>query len=402
MKQSSDGLSKTRLARMHHVMAGYVERGELPGLVTLLARRGAVHVDVIGALAFGGAPLRRDSIFRISSMTKPIAAVAALILVEECRLRLDAPVDDLLPELAGRQVLRRVDGPLDDTVPASRPINVRDLLTCRMGFGQMSGGPDTCPILAAADDLHLGMGPPSPSTMPPPDEWLRRLGSLPLMRQPGEAWLYNTSLDVLGVLIARAAGQPLELFLRERIFEPLGMRDTAFSVRPRALDRFTTSYWRGAAGQEIEVFDSAARGQWSSPPAFPSGAGGLVSTVDDFLAFGQMLLDKGRYAGKRLLSRPAVELMTTDQLTPEQRTGATDFLSTSRGWGMGLSIVTRRDDISAVPGRFGWEGGLGTSWASDPGEDLVGILLTPMAWSAPAGTRIWNDFWTSAYAAIDD
>ena len=399
---SSGGLSKIRLERMHSVMASYVERGELPGLVTLLARRGAVHVDVIGAQALGGAPMQRDTIFRISSMTKPVTAVAALILVEECKLRLDEPVDELLPELAGRRVLRRLGGALDETVPAKRPITARDLLTFRMGFGQLLASPDAYPILKAAGELQIGMGPPNPSTMPAPDEWMRRLGTLPLMHQPGEQWMYNTGSDVLGVLIARAAGQPLETFLRERIFEPLGMRDTGFSVPAGALGRFATSYSIEPAGRAIQVFDPTAGGQWSSSPAFPSGAGGLVSTVDDFLAFGQMLLDKGKYGSERMLSRPTVEAMTTDQLMHEQRAGATDFLSANRSWGFGLSIVTQRDDISAVPGRFGWEGGLGTSWASDPKEQLVGILMTQMAWSSPSGPRIWNDFWSSAYAAIDD
>ena len=150
------------------------------------------------------------------------------------------------------------------------------------------------------------------------------------------------------------------------------------------------------------MFDPATGGQWRSPPAFPSGAGGLVSTVDDFLAFGQMLLDTGKFGSQRLLSRPTVVAMTSDQLTLEQRAGATDFLSANRSWGFGLSVITQRDDVSAVPGRFGWEGGLGTSWASDPKEELVGILMTQMSWSSPSGPRIWNDFWISAYAAIFD
>jgi len=198
--------------------------------------------------------------------------------------------------------------------------------------------------------------------MPAPDEWMRRLGTLPLMHQPGEQWMYNTGSDVLGVLIARAAGQPLETFLRERIFEPLGMRDTGFSVPADTLDRLATSYEADAETGAPRLYDAAENGQWSSPPAFPSGAGGLVSTVDDFLAFGQMLLDKGKYGSERMLSRPTVEAMTTDQLTREQRADATDFLGANRSWGFGLSIVTQRDDVSAVPGRFGWEGGLGTSW----------------------------------------
>ena len=212
---STAGLYKVRLGRMHEVMAGYVERGEVPGLVTLVSRRGEVHVDVIGTQAIGESPpMRRDTIFRISSMTKPITAVATMILVEECKIRLDEPVDALLPELAERQVLQRLDGPLDDTVPAKRPITVRDLLTFRMGFGQMMAPPDAYPILSAASEQQIGMGPPSPSQMPAPDEWMRRLGRLPLMHQPGEQWMYNTGSDVLGVLIARASGQPPVLMLR--------------------------------------------------------------------------------------------------------------------------------------------------------------------------------------------
>jgi len=184
---STAGLSKARLARMHDVMAGYVERKEVPGLVTLVSRRGEVHVDLIGTQAFGeNSPMRRDTIFRISSLTKPIIAVATLILAEECQLRLDEPVDALLPELAERRVLKRLDGELHDTVPASRSITVRDLLTFRMGFGQIMGPPDAYPILKAANEQQLGMGPPSPSLLPPPDEWIRRLGQLPLMHQPGE------------------------------------------------------------------------------------------------------------------------------------------------------------------------------------------------------------------------
>ena len=240
---STGGLSKERLSRMHEVMADYVERGDVPGLVTLVSRRGEVHVDVIGTQAIGESPpMRRDTIFRISSMTKPIIAVATMILVEECKLRLDEPVERWLPELAERRVLKRLDGPLDETVPAKRPITVRDLLTFRMGFGQMMAPPDAYPILSAANEQRIGMGPPSPSSMPAPDEWMRRLGRLPLMHQPGEQWMYNTGSDVLGVLLARASGQPLETFLRERLFEPLGMKDTGFSVPAASLDRLATSY----------------------------------------------------------------------------------------------------------------------------------------------------------------
>ncbi len=400
---SSGGLTTARLGRMHEVMAGYVERGEVPGLVTLIARRGEVYVDAIGTTAAGGGdPMRRDTIVRISSMTKPITAVAAMILVEECRLRLDDPVDRWLPELADRRVLKRIDGSLDDTVPARRPITVRDLLTFRMGFGQMMAPPDAYPILAVASELGIGMGPPIPSEMPAPDEWLRRLGSLPLMHQPGERWMYNTGSDVLGVLIARVADQPLETFLRGRIFEPLGMKDTGFSVPPEKLDRFATSYWTNPDSGALEPYDEPAGGQWSHPPAFPSGAGGLVSTADDYLAFGQMMLAGGQYGTERILSRPSVQLITADHLTPEQAAGGVDFLGAGRGWGFGVSVVTQRDDIAATPGRYGWDGGLGTAWTSDPKEEMVTILMTQCAWTSPRPPNVRLDCWTSAYRAIDD
>ncbi len=402
---STAGLSKARLARMHDVMAGYVERGEVPGLVTLVSRRGEVHVDVIGMQAIGdSAPMRRDTIFRISSMTKPITAAATMILVEECKLRLDEPVDALLPELAERQVLKRLDGPLDDTVPAKRPITVRDLLTFRMGFGQIMAPLDAYPILKAANELQIGMGPPNPSTMPAPDEWMRRLGSLPLMHQPGERWMYNTGSDVLGVLIARASGRELPTFLRERLFEPLEMRDTGFSVPEASLDRLATSYWTDPASGKLTVYDKPGGGQWSRPPAFLSGAGGLVSTIDDYLAFGQMMLSLGKHGSERLLSRLSVETMTTDQLTPDQKavSGLVPGFFDSHGWGFGVSVVTRRDDIAAVPGRYGWDGGMGTSWYSDPRDEMVTILMTQCAWTSPSPPNVCLDFWTLAYQAIDD
>jgi CubicO group peptidase (beta-lactamase class C family) len=403
--KSTGGLSTARLARMHDVMVRYVERGDVPGLVTLVSRRGEVHVDAIGTQAFGDStPMRHDTIFRISSMTKPITAAATMILVEECKLGLDDPVDRWLPELADRQVLKRVGGALADTVPARRPITVRDLLTFRMGFGQMLAPPDACPILKAANEQQIGMGPPNPSAMPAPDEWMRRLGSLPLMHQPGEKWMYNTGSDVLGVLMARASGQPFEAFLRKRIFEPLGMRDTAFNVPEASLDRLATSYWTNPASGELTVYDEPRGGQWSRPPAFPSGAAGLVSTVDDYLAFGQMMLSMGKYGKERILSRLSVELMTTDQLTPEQKavSGLFPGFFESRGWGFGVSVITRRDDIAAVPGRFGWDGGLGTSWYSDPREEMVIILMTQSAWTSPIPGPPNVLFWTLAYQAIDD
>jgi len=216
---SSGGLSQPRLERMHTVMADHVRNGSMPGLVTLVYRRGHVHVDAIGMQTLGGSlPMQRDTIFRIASLTKPIAAAAAMILVEECRLRLDDPVDHWMPELADRRVLVRRDGPLHDTVPAHRSITLRDLLTLRMGIGHIMAPCAGWPIRRALDELGLLLGPPMPQSVSAPDEWLRRVGSLPLMHQPGAKWTYDLGLDVLGVLIARVADRPLDAFLRERIY----------------------------------------------------------------------------------------------------------------------------------------------------------------------------------------
>jgi CubicO group peptidase (beta-lactamase class C family) len=397
---STGGFSKARLGRMHDVLARHVEQGHAPGIVTLLCRRGEVHADTLGTRATGGGePMRRDTLFRITSMTKPVTAVAALMLVEECRLRLDEPVDRLLPELANRQVLKRLDGPLDDTVPAHRPITVRDLLTFRMGFGLIFQPSSHFPIQQAMDSLELALGPPKPATPHPPHEWMRRLGTLPLMHQPGERWMYNTGTHVLGVLIARASGQPLETFFRERIFEPLGMKDTHFTVPAAKLERLAPSYWVDGSLHD----DASEDSQWSRPPTFPDAAAGLVSTADDYLAFAQMLLNHGKHGRERLLSRPSVELMTTDQLTPAQKAASalTPGEWDNRGWGFGVSVVTRRDDVSAVPGRYGWDGGYGTSWASDPREGMVSILMTQRA-AHPSFSPIHQDFWTLAYGAIDD
>jgi CubicO group peptidase (beta-lactamase class C family) len=397
----SDGVfSGARLDRMRGVMAGHVERGHAPGIVTLVSRRGETRVDAVGAKAVGGDdPMRRDTIFRIASMTKPVVAVAAMILVEECRLRLDDPVDPLLPELADREVLKRPDWPVDETVPANRPITLRDLLTLRLGIGAVLAPPGSHPIQEAMEEAELAPGADSPSL--PPDEWMRRLGGLPLIHQPGERWMYETGSDVLGVLISRATGGSLEAFFRERIFEPLGMDDTGFHVPPAKVDRLASLYGANPETGALELHDDAGDSKWSRPPAFESGGGGLVSTVDDYLAFCRMMLNGGKHGGERILSRPSVELMTTDHLTPGQRQGAEMLLGENGGWGFGMSVVTGRDDLAATPGRFGWDGGYGTSGYSDPGEDMIGILMTQRL-AGPDSPRIDLDFWTSAYAAIDD
>ncbi|HEV7657703.1 MAG TPA: serine hydrolase domain-containing protein [Mycobacteriales bacterium] len=385
----------TGIERLHRVLARHVDSGEIPGLVALVDRGGDTAVVLAGETGIDGPPVARDTIVRIASMTKPIVAVAALTLVEECVLRLDRPVDDLLPELADRQVLKALDGPLDETVPAERPLTLRDLLTFTMGFGMLGVDPADYPILAAANERELGIGAPDPARTPAPDEWMRRLGELPLMWQPGERWAYNLSADVLGVLVARAAGMSLGDYLAERVFGPVGMPDTGFFVPKEKLDRFATAYTPDLETRTLSVYDPVD-GAWSTQPAFESGAGGLVSTADDMRAFGRMLLS----GGDGVLSRASIAAMTTDQLTPAQREVVAWVPFEGTSWGFGLGIATQRRGPDSNPGRFGWDGGLGTSWSCDPGEDLVGVLLTQVQWADPAGPTVAADFWTGAYAAL--
>src|SRR5579872_377719 len=386
--------STQRLRRMHDVVAGHVERGDVPGLVGLVSRRGEVHVEAIGVQTAGGRHIKRDSLFRIASMTKPVTAAATMILVEDGLVRLDEPVDRLLPELAGRRVLKAVDGPLEETVPANRPITVRDLLTFTLGYGYLfSARP--FPIHEATARLGLGAGPPRTSDKPAPDEYMRRLGTLPLLYQPGERWLYNVGAEVLSVLIARASGRTFDAFLKQRLFEPLGMDDTGFVVPPSSVDRLTTTYQRNPVTGAIDVFDPSEGSDWTRSPAFPNGAAGLVSTVDDYLAFAAMLMNLGRHGKERILSRPSVELMTTDQLTAEQKAQSglgPDFFA-DHGWGSCLYVATGRTQLQSV-GSYGWNGGLGSAWDSDPREEMITILLTNKLWDSPKPPPVFTDFAT--------
>ena len=399
----TDRFSPARVQRMHAAMARHVAPGKLPGLVMLVNQRGREYVDAIGIYGFDRAvPMQRDTIFRLASMTKPVTAVAAMILVEECRLRLDDSIDEWLPELKDRRVLRTIDSRLNDTVPAARSITLRDLLTFRSGYGEVAFISPMCPLqqALAAARLPLTVWPYAGTA----EEFMQSLGKLPLAFQPGERWLYHLGAEILGVLIARVAGQSLGRFLRERIFEPLGMKDTGFYLPETKLGRLPACYGTEFPTSKLVKLYEAGGGPGSQPPAFEGGGGGLVSTVDDMLAFGQMLLDYGAYGPARILARPTVELMTTDQISPEQKAsspffpGYWDYAS----WGLGLGLITGRRDTAGGPGRFGWDGAFGTSWWVDPKEGLVGVFMTqrrPDALGIPPSIL---DFWTSAYQLIDD
>jgi CubicO group peptidase (beta-lactamase class C family) len=385
----AEGFTPAGLAGIHAAAEQHVGTTRIPGLVALVARGDHVHVETLGTLAVGGAPVTRDSIFRIASTTKPITGVATLALVAEGLIDLEEPVERLLPELGGRRVLTRPDGPLDDTVPARRSVTARDLLTFTFGFGmaiEMFMASTPWPVVEAAESLRLStIGPPNPHVQPEPDVWIANLGTLPLLAQPGERWLYNTGAAVLGVLVARAAAQPVADIFKTRIFDPLGMRDTAFWTSDTG--RLATAYRPTSDG--LVVWDEPG-GTWSRPPAFGDGAAGLVSTADDLLALARMLLG----GGSPVLTPDAVRAMTTDQLTPAQKVNGglgPDFF-VGRSWSFCQSVLDS--------GAYGWDGGLGTSWLVDPNHDLVVIVLSQRMWETSDPPLVHRDVQAAAYAAL--
>jgi CubicO group peptidase (beta-lactamase class C family) len=353
--------------RLEEIVETAVAQGDAPGVVAAVSRGDETHVATAGVMAVGGPPMRPDTLFRIASITKPVTAAVVLSLAEDGLLGLDEPVDRWLPELADRRVLRRPDGPLTDTIKAERAVTTRDLLTFTWGFGMQGAmfmAPEPWPIVSAVAERELSsFGAPSPDTTPGPDTFMARLSELPLLAQPGERWLYSAGSQVLGVLAARAAGAPFEEVMRERVLAPLGMRDTAFYASDTS--RLATAYERRDG--QLAVTDPPD-GQWSRPPRFPDGAAGLVSTAEDLLRFGRMLLR----GGDPVLKPGTVAEMTRDQLTPAQRARVWpgfSFLG-DRGWGYGVSVTEWG---------YTWEGGSGTAWANVPDRDLTVVVLTQRA-----------------------
>ncbi|MFN3955763.1 MAG: serine hydrolase domain-containing protein [Pararhodobacter sp.] len=369
-----------------------VTSGRVPGLVALIARGPDVWTHVAGARDLdSGAPMQRDTIFAVASIGKPLTAAAALMLVQDGVLGLDQPVDPWLPELAAPRVLRRSDGALDDTLPATRAITLRDLLSQRLGLGIVFAD-----VPLARQMQALGMAPGPKLFTEDADIYMVRLGSLPLAHQPGEAWLYHTGLDVAGVLVARASGMSLGEFQRRRIFAPLGMADTGFSG---PADRLATQYSPNAETGALELWNSASGESFVQPPAFEAGGGGQVSTVDDFLAFGRFLLAGGMAGNQRLLSAELVAEMLRDQITPAQKAASPwfppDFWDT-HGWGLGVALRTAPQ---SARGRFGWWGGFGTAFWCDPATDTVAALFTQRMMTTPDDAAFAETFINAAFDA---
>ena len=376
------------MSELSELLQRHVDAGTLPGAVAIHRHPGGTETVAVGVQDLDtGTPMAPDTLFAIASVTKPITAFAALLLVADGTLVITDPVTRWLPELADPRVLRDPHGPIEDTVTAHRQITVEDLLTLRNGLG--FPGDFTGPVMdRLISDLSEG------SALPPgsePDAWLTAAGRIPLLHQPGEGYSYNTGSALLGLLVGRASGQGLDGFLTERVFEPLGMTDARWWVPADQRHRFATRYAPTDDPTRFTVSDPVD-GAWAAPPAFPNGAGGLVCTADDWLRFGTMLLCGGAHENEQLLPRELVAAMMTDQLTDAQRASAGLFLAGGQGWGYGGS--TRAD------GSYGWDGGTGTTARVNPRTGQVSILFTQIEMLDPQPTPLVTEFESFVRAAV--
>lgn len=371
---------------MREVVAQMEAPGAVWGLVEGPRRR--VTIDAAG-------PLRRDAIVRIASITKPIVAVLTVALVEDGVLDLDDPIERWLPAFADRRVLRDPQGPLDDTLPARRSTTVRDLLQMGVGWGFASHADDPDPIGAAIGRLGLGSGwlPPRIS----PDRWVERAATLPMAHQPGEGWRYQYSFDALAVLLERATRRRLDGLLRDRVLDPLDMAETGYTVPMVAIERVPANHFGNRAGRLVEAAP-AGDPRLMVMPVFRSGATGLVSTVDDLVRFATMLLDRGDAPRGRVLAESTWRALVTSDLTPAAARDAETFIGAPCDWGLGLAVDREARYPGSHPGRFGWDGGTGTSLWVDPQADVAAVLLTRQGMGAPDSWAPVERFWEAVHA----
>ena len=355
VEPESVGLCSRRLGRVGELMRRYVDDGRIAGVITLAARRGGIaHLECLGSMDLESRrPMREDAIFRIYSMTKIVTSAAVLMLLEEGRFLLGEPVRRFLPEFADLRVAVKVDDGREELVSPRRDVTIHDLLA------HLGGLSYDCIHEARDGGRSL-------------QEFITEFCKRPLLHQPGETWAYSASTDVLGRVVEVVSGRPFDDFLRERIFEPLGMTDTAFWVPPGKADRLAWVYKPDADGRLVSCEDRAAS-PYLAKPSLPSGGGGLVSTTSDYLRFALMLLGEGSLCGVRLLGRKTVELMTEDHLPA----GHPALDVNRRGFGLGVSVVRRlgeTEQLSSV-GEFGWGGAACTQVWIDPAEEMVSMLM---------------------------
>ena len=365
-------------------LSAFVDAGAIAGAATLIWRDGEVIQSAVAGWRDVEArlPMERDTLFRISSMTKPITSTAALMLLEEGRFALGDPITRWAPEFSKMRVLRSPNGPLDHSDPAERPITFEDLLTHCAGFTY--GDFHTGPIAKAYAEALGG----DIDTEVAPDAWIAGLAALPLVDQPGAAFHYGRSTDLLGLLIARMEDAPLGDVLQRRIFGPLGMKDTNFTVPSAKRHRRARAYGFDDTGRLMAL--SAVPGGAALPErpdgmAYVSGGQGLWSTLDDYLAFARMFVGRGVVDGVRLLTPETFELMTSNRLTDSQRARSEmlgmPIFATGHGFGLGVAVVVEPEKAPSTPcgggaGAVGWPGAYGGWWRADPNKNLVMIFLT--------------------------
>jgi CubicO group peptidase (beta-lactamase class C family) len=362
----------------------HIARGDLAGLVALVWRPG----QPLRSIAVGrrdverDLPVCRDTIFRIASLTKPVTSAAALTLLDEGRFALDDPITRVAPELERLRVLEDANGPLDRTVPAARAITFRDLLTHRSGltYGELHRGP-----IGAAYGATLGGQIDNALS---PDEWIARLATLPLIDQPGAGFHYGVSTDLLGFLIARIERTTLGAVMRQRVLDPLGMRDTGFAVPHDKRDRRAALTGFDEAGRLTTLAVAPGRHALAERPdsmTFESGSGGLWSTADDYLAFARLFVGGGAVDGVRILRPDTCALMMTNQLTAAQRAEARMFgqalFAKGHGFGLGVAVVTEPEHADVLRcrggvGTVGWPGAYGSWWQADPNDGSVLVFLS--------------------------
>ena len=358
------GLSSTKLQRIKKIVQAQVDKKQIAGAVILVARRGKIaFLEPFGRLDLkSGKPMPPDAIFRFYSMTKPITSVAALVLVEAGKLKLDEPVGNYLPELRDL----RVHAGKDQTIAAKRAVTIRDLMRHTSGFTY--GMPNGSPV----DRLYI-KNKIDEGTLP---DMIRKLGTLPLQDQPGTRFNYSYSTDVLGRVVEVVSGEPLDKFFRDRILGPLDMHDTGFTIPDDKLDRFAAAYARGGKAG-LGVIDSPTTSRYRKQPRLFSGGGGLLSTARDYCRFCQMLLNGGQLDGTRILRPDTVAEMTSNQLPKEAlpvRLGG--FPVPSHGFGLGVMVRLQGPSASALPdGEFSWSGAASTYFWVAPKPQLIVIIL---------------------------
>ena len=376
------GLSGERLQRIDsHLRDRYLDPGKIAGALTLVARHGRIahlsaqgHMDIEGTRA-----LEEDAIFRIYSMTKPITSVATMMLYEKGLFQLRDPVTKFIPAFKGQGVFRMGNYPQFLANRPKRAMTIKDLLmhTSGLTYGFMHRTP--------VDAAYRKAGLEGAKTAGSLEEVVQKIASLPLEFSPGDAWNYSMSTDVLGYLVQVVSGKPFEQFLREEIFEPLGMNDTGFFVPPEKQSRLPFCYER-LLNRKLVVQDDPATSPYLEPPEFVSGGGGLVSTAHDYLRFCEMLRRHGELDGARILSRKTIELMTKNHLPGDvdltemaQGTFAeTPYEGVGFGLGFSVNLGPARTGAAGSPGEFAWGGAASTVFWIDPVEDLVVIFLTQL------------------------